>query len=603
MDQIVSYLIRGGVPSSPAEQFHRQLKTLTDYSNPNDTYSPSSLAKYAAMLTPNEELTLSEAYLKKVIITVASVLLAGIIAFLLFNCGVLLRCCCRCMRCLPRRPAPNRHSTRRQRSQQPSAAPAHELVSSNDPDGGHIEMQAVRPAAPASAPSQAPGRTRRPKRYPWTCGRYFLYALLAAASLVALATDQFFLVGRESFTKGLDRGMGVVDGVQTLFDSALNETDVLVDYAGDLTTEYDAAETTCPLLTLSSTISSSTQAAIDDFESAMGQIDDLLTPLSDRLDSYQSKAQTYYADGAAFFVIWALVVVTLGISWLFVATEKRRELMSFALCFGNATYLVLVLLQPLLMFLATLLGDLCGDDARSPTETVLTLVPFSGDVLATAQYYATCVASNASSVTTVSDYIAEGYGYTAQLTGAVQSGLTYCPSDAHLTAMLTTLTAMNATLATLTDTVACAPIQQLWFGLVNDAVCTHMFSGVFYVWGACLLTSIFLFGALVLSSLVYQYWLPLAQMLPPKQATGFARAGSAGRDADVDADNEFLRMYSGNFSDDEDDDDGDGDEDAVAVDVAAMTDEQRLAALNNAARNYEALQDQRRTQRQVELSV
>jgi hypothetical protein len=34
-----------------------------------------------------------------------------------------------------------------------------------------------------------------------------------------------------------------------------------------------------------------------------------------------------------------------------------------------------------------------------------------------------------------------------------------------------------------------------------------------------------------------------------------------------------------------------------------MSDEQRLAALNVAARNYEALQDERRTRRQVELSV
>jgi hypothetical protein len=569
--------------------YHRQLATLKNYYNPNDTYSPNFAAQYGSMLSPDSDLSISYEYFSSVVITVAAILAAGLIVFLLYNVGILFRCCCRCVRCLPHRP--NRGHSRRAHSRRkhPNAqshlaidvanaerGEAAGAVGRSSEADGHLEIREVQPTADSETKKEdvvqmtrrSDTNRRRKNRYPWTCGRYALYSLLLVTSLIALGTNQFFLVGRQSVTDGLETGLSAVDDVQSLINSAINQTVVLLNYAGDVSDEYTQAETTCPALTLVSGFSTDAMDVLDDFESSMSSIDSLISPINSEFDSFQEKVESYYSDGAGFFILWALCMISLGLSWLFVVCERRTELISFLYCFVNFTYIVLILIQALLMFFTIVMGDLCGNSSSSdsssgsktPTETILTLLPFSGDVLSTAQYYTTCVGND--SAVSVNTYLHEAYGYTAQLTSAAQTGLQYCPNDPNLLDIMTSIAQMNATLSTLGETVSCPPIQRIWFKLVNDALCTEMYTGIFYNWGAALLTSTFLMCSMVLLSIVYQYWLPLEKMLPPKPAYRRQHPNARRNNNNVEDDEDnFLRMDSANFSDD-----GSGDDDDDEVD-------------------------------------
>jgi hypothetical protein len=54
--------------------------------------------------------------------------------------------------------------------------------------------------------------------------------------------------------------------------------------------------------------------------------------------------------------------------------------------------------------------------------------------------------------------------------------------------------------------MSCAPLQDLWLRTVNTCVCTDLFTGFYTLWTSQLVTSLFLFLAVMLAAISWQYF-------------------------------------------------------------------------------------------------
>lgn len=81
----------------------RILSSMTDYSNPYDTFTPSQSMKIARMMGGSKEIpkTTSPQDVKNILIVPVILLVWGLLAVILMNCGFFSRCCCFVCKCYP----------------------------------------------------------------------------------------------------------------------------------------------------------------------------------------------------------------------------------------------------------------------------------------------------------------------------------------------------------------------------------------------------------------------------------------------------------------------------------------------------------------------
>lgn len=503
---------------------HRLLSSgLDNYYNPNDNYEPTFQVEYGSKLT-SDSFDTSMDYLKQSLITSGAVFGAGIICFLFFVFGILLRCCARDCRCLPRRPRKPRPP--RQVSAQNGALERNEQADDQAVGGARI-------ADPE-------------ERYPWNCGRVFNMVLLVLFALIALGCDQYVLIGRQSISKGVDTTQTAVDDFQGILNSAVNYSEVLTTYGDTLGRQLDAAETSCYVFTVDPTLSATIDGYLEDYDDAVSSVGDSLSPINDDISDYKGRL-TLYSSGAILFILWSLGIIAVFLTLFFAFLQKRTESMASLWCV-SFTYLVFVILGFVWMFLTIVLGDLCQD----PSYNILNASTLSGDTLDIAVYYATCQGN-----TTITTDLSSATSYVNLFDAKINDALTYCPADVNLLNMQGTVQRINSTLPALVNLTSCEPLQSIWFSLVNDAVCTEFYGGIFYLWGSQLLTSCFLFLMMITASMTYQYFLPMEEMLPPRPLVRRARS-SRRNPYNVD-DDVFLQAnstasveYDDVYSDEED---------------------------------------------------
>jgi hypothetical protein len=491
---------------------HRLLsKTINDYSNPNDNYSPSVFVKYGSELTP-DDFSVNTDYLTKSLTTSGVVCIVGLICMLLFGCGMLFRCCCTCCRCLPKIPVPVYQ-----------AAINHDVDEEN-----HIEMR--------NLGANNDIDTDRNVSYPCSCRRVITILLLTFSCMIALACDQFMLVGRYHVSHSLYTTKHAINEFQSILTSAVNYSDVLYDYGDDITTDLNSAWSSCSYTTYLDGVNNTIASYVTEYQSAVSNISTEISPINNKITKYKTKLQLF-ANGAVFYILWALGIVAVVLPILFMIFQKRVETMC-AMWFTVFVYLIFVLLGFLWMIIVSIGGDFC----QEPTYHTLVNLPISGTSYELIEYYTTCTIGN----NTINTHINQAYGYVNQFSAAIDTALIYCPTTTGFLDMQDIVTNINATIPKLQNLTNCDSLQSIWFELINDALCTKMYTGIFYIWGSQLLTAFGLFFMLFFLVIVYQYHLPLKEMLPPTEADiqqhyDALRPSLPSRDIHG---SEFLRMES-----------------------------------------------------------
>ena len=251
-------------------------------------------------------------------------------------------------------------------------------------------------------------------------------------------------------------------------------------------------------------------------------------------------------EQAGFYVLWALGSAA-GCALIVSQILKRKQALKWSVCLGAFTFLVEVVVCLFFMLATAALGDVC----TKPTWNIITSVP-TGSLQNMAAYYSSCRGVNTVGVSVrsaMASAISLGAGIqvlVANASSASSSSVTnrtaavagICFNDPNLLNMQSELKGILGLISSANENMLCPPLQRLWFSIVNTAICTDLFTGFYSLWVSQLITSLFLFLAVMLASISWQYY-----DLPVMGYAIYIPAGSAAKVAvTTDGDTKALDM-------------------------------------------------------------
>lgn len=145
-----------------------------------------------------------------------------------------------------------------------------------------------------------------------------------------------------------------------------------------------------------------------------------------------------------------------------------------------------------------------ADFCVSPTSNILSTVDASDNTIQSLTYYSSCVGTNP-----VDLYIYEAYNATADLSLAIEvltTNSALCPNDPYILDMNRQVVSINRTLDDIVYVTSCVPIQDEWNTLLEDSICSGIFTGYFTVWLALYTTLVLLYFVCIFTSILYQYF-------------------------------------------------------------------------------------------------
>jgi hypothetical protein len=236
-----------------------------------------------------------------------------------------------------------------------------------------------------------------------------------------------------------------------------------------------------------------------------------------------------YAD-IFVFLVWSFAFVACILFVLF--RIFRSELgTKFAVFWGQITFIILMLVcLPFMIFSATF-GDFCMDPSRSAVTNVS-----DGDLRELVQYYATCVGDGKidvqfqDAIATATDVIQE---ISSSLDAACKAQYGDPAGVVDVGQAITSATAIVGGLQKIRDEATCDKFQNIWFTIVNNALCKNFYSGIYSLWVSQFITSFFLFWLIVVASISYHYFKESKVYVAPAEDedTKAALQGTAGDSA------------------------------------------------------------------------
>ena len=239
-------------------------------------------------------------------------------------------------------------------------------------------------------------------------------------------------------------------------------------------------------------------------------------------------------EQAGFYVLWALGSVS-GCALIISQIMKRKQALKWSVFLGAFTFLVEVVVCLFFLLATAALGDVC----TKPSWNIITNVP-TGSLQNMAAYFSSCrgvntvgvsvsnaMASAMSLSTGIHVLLANATSSSSATNGTVAAGA--CFNDPNLLNMQSELQGILGLIASANQNMVCPPLQRLWFAIVNTAICTDLFTGFYSLWVSQLITSLFLFLAIMLGSISWQYY-----DLPVMGYAVYIPAGSAAKVAITD---------------------------------------------------------------------
>jgi hypothetical protein len=315
--------------------------------------------------------------------------------------------------------------------------------------------------------------------------------------LLVLIIDQLVFLGNQSIDSGIVLIKDDIKTLNNLLKLIVDDSTILHDYADTLSTEYTAVKSNC------SSFPSNLKNQIDSFSSEMNSLGNSLGTVTDQidmLDGYIDQYAIFYRN-IGLYVVWGLAIGAV----LFFGIAKFIESMCFtkwSIFFATITYFLFLILGIPWLLITSFGGDLC----MAPTYNLIKNVPMEM-IQNITLYYATC-----QGYSMLNAYVDGGFTSVKQLNDTVTAYLNpHNPYNCHNSYALKEMhgTLENGIFPTIGDIelqLGCAPINYLWFDILNKGICTDFYQGVFYIWGSQLVTSFLLFCLIVIAAILYQYY-------------------------------------------------------------------------------------------------
>jgi len=419
---------------------------MSNYSNPSDNFKPTNFINLAHSISGKSNFAVNQAYGFAVGTVPVVLTVLGFLALCGLTIGLTLRYCpvaCFCCKCYPH---------------------------TNPRDNDQAKAQSVQ------------------------CQRRGVLTFFYLFLIIELTTEQFSFIGNTNIGLAVNEFNKGVSQVQTIFANITGSGTQLTAAAVHLQTNYAAAQGTCASVAAYGTF-------VDGYRQAVGTFAASLAPVKPNLDLLSTNLQLYAVKytAPAFYVLWALGTAS-GCALVLFQLLKRKAPLKVAVGLGMLTFFVQIVVCLAFMVATAALGDICV----RPSWNMLTNIP-TGALQNMAVYYSSCHGFNV-----IGDNIAtaQGNAYNLglgviMLAGNVSSP---CYGDPNVVGMAVNLNNIYTTFSAMEGAMACGPLQTLWFRIVNTSVCTDLFTGFYTMWTTQLVTSLFLFGALVLGAISWQYY-------------------------------------------------------------------------------------------------
>ena len=431
---------------------------MTNYSNPDDTYSASDNTQRGHMLsgaTFFEEKT----YLASAVSPSVLFFVLGILSLIFLNFFLCTRCCCTCIRCFP-----------------------------NDKN-----------------------KTGEEKEKFMTCHRHATYGSFYILIFLALVADAIIYFGKGY----LDSGMSsIYSALQDLYDT-FDDSDVIL---GNMGGYGDSMDTYVADLKIDSTSGSGCalytidiiSTLVDTFTSSIGSSGSLIDPLLAQLSTAfapLSLAKETYIPYACYGIFGLAVIAILLL--LITHCVKTNCGLKFSMFVTQFIFFLILILNIFFCLFLAFISDFCMD----PTFYLNSLVMDRLPDLSIVTFYTTCSGDDM-----ISGYLSQAKNATTTLatilTSLTNSGGGCDPAVSANTAAATAIdgiasqfTNVGTGFGDLSTTLQCSELQSVYFKLMNDALCTGFQGGLYSIWISQIVTSFFLFVAVMVASWSYQHFL------------------------------------------------------------------------------------------------
>lgn len=222
--------------------------------------------------------------------------------------------------------------------------------------------------------------------------------------------------------------------------------------------------------------------------------------IPDDLQIGQDYITMYMIDALRLAVaIYYAVIFFFGLIYILGAfCLKSRCAMWVSIGFTEIIVIILTIICVIEMILVMLLGDFCMD----PTGYILQIFPAGSSLRDIMAYYTQCTGTNP---------------FEDDIDSAQENAQDAIDQIVTLSAYSCNFNAVQSALSDVVNTqvdiisgelIDCAPLANIYTGIMNDSICGSLFSGFFTVWVASFLTSACLFFSMCFAAILYQYFPP-----------------------------------------------------------------------------------------------
>lgn len=492
--------------------------TQADYVNPNDKYQPGSLVK-AGHAFSGQEFGTSMDYIRKVLIPPVVLFVLGVLSLIVL---ILLLCCRRCFKCL--RCEPNDHHN----------------------EAGHDQDSVAKRIAYINHQ------------------KTMIFVIEIVLCLCVLIADALCFYGYKYIMDGGHNLTDALDKMKAIVTSAIDGSATIGLGATYLKAfVLESSTTLCPApasgpyhsayFTSMTNGYATLDSAADMLISSMASIGPTLSPLSSQIDTLKAYVVDYLLKYADIFVIIIFCIALLSVLLFVVFRMFKSQLgTKFAIFWGMLTFFLLLLICLPFMIFSSVFGDFC----MAPTENAIKQVP--DDLKDTLTYYATCVGSGdvtaflMTGLTQLQTLLTQAVGgfigeydpvasantpsfpFNSATCGSPGSYVPcYCNSanaprstgdigatgnPSGMAGVLAASIMLQQGVQQILDGADCSKLQEIWFIVINDALCTNFYNGIYSLWVSQFITSFFLFFLIVLASISYHYFKDAKTYVSPTDA-------------------------------------------------------------------------------------
>jgi hypothetical protein len=329
-------------------------------------------------------------------------------------------------------------------------------------------------------------------------GRLTNTVFFVAFCLLVVVIDQLVFLGNQHIDSGVSAFTDVIDSAQLIVDDVTGNATQLLGYGGTLTNNFEALNTSC---SVASSSFGDVDSYLTTYNESIHTFQDLVSPIGGHFDTVTQYLDQYAGTyrTIALYIVWGLALVAV----LFFAIGKLAAStcwLKFSITFGCLVYLLYLILGVPWVLTTSLTADLC----MAPSYNVIKALPSSGSLRNMTMYFSSC-----EGVSPLSANVDTGISSLQQLNDTLATLMQshVCPTNVEAAAMQTTTLRIIDHLEVLRDnTLACPRFQDLWFGVLNEALCTDLYTGIFYIWGSQLVTSFCLFVLLLIATYTHHYF-------------------------------------------------------------------------------------------------